>query len=89
MSRGISNAEIERVFKDINNAYLNESFIGLFPLTVMFEKVIPGKKYSFMNSNTGREDRPCTHWWKILNISLTSETLFFDSFGIAGLKNSW
>ena len=55
----------------------------------MFEKVIPGKKYSLMNSNTGREDRPCTHWWKTLNISLTSETLFFDSFGIAGLKNSW
>lgn len=68
MSRGISNAEIERVFKNINNAYLNESFIGLFPSNkkkkkpVMFEKVIPGKKYSFMNSNTGREDQPCTHW---------------------------
>ena len=50
MSRGISNFELERVFKDVNNADINENFLGVFPLNkinrfVMFEKIMPNKKY--------------------------------------------
>ena len=31
MTKGISNFEIERVFKEINNDDLNENFLGVFP----------------------------------------------------------
>ena len=32
MSKGISNFEIEKIFKDINNEDSNESFLGIFSL---------------------------------------------------------
>lgn len=54
---------------------------------VMFARMMPGKKYPFIISNTNRSDQPGTHWWSILNILPKSELLFFDSFGIMGLKN--
>ena len=53
----------------------------------MFEKNDASKKYPFIISNTDREYVSGTHSLSILNISLTSELLFFDSFWIAGLKN--
>ena len=31
MTKGISNFESERVFKEINNNVLNENFLGVFP----------------------------------------------------------
>ena len=54
MSRGISNFEIEKVFKEINNEDINKSFLGIFPSHkinkfVMFEKMMPGKKISVHN----------------------------------------
>ena len=52
----------------------------------MFEKMMAGKKYPFIISNTDRSDESGTHWWSILNISPKSELLFFDSFGISGMK---
>ena len=30
MSKGISNVEIERVFNEIDNADLNDNFVGVF-----------------------------------------------------------
>ena len=53
----------------------------------MFEKMMPEKEYSFMISNTGREDLPDTYWWNILNIFPTSGIFFFDLFGTTMLKN--
>ena len=55
MSQGISNFEIETVFKEINNN-LNKNFKGVFPADktnkfVMFEKMMSGKKYMFIISN--------------------------------------
>ena len=43
MSRGISNFEIEKVFKEINNEDINKNFLGVFPSDkinkfIMFEK---------------------------------------------------
>ena len=43
MSQGISNFEVENVFKEINNDDLNENFLHVFPSDeinkfVMFEK---------------------------------------------------
>ena len=48
MSRGISNFEIEIIFKEMNNADINNNFLGVFPSdkikkAVMFEKMVPEK----------------------------------------------
>ena len=51
--KDISNFEIEKVFKETNNDDLNKDFLGVFPSDkiskfVMFEKMMPGKKYPFI-----------------------------------------
>ena len=48
VSKGISNFEIEKIFKEINNEDINENFLGVFPSDkinkfIMFEKMMPGK----------------------------------------------
>ena len=53
----------------------------------MFEKMIPGKKYLFIISNSNISDEGGTHWWSILNILPKSQLLLFDSFGISGMKH--
>ena len=67
MSKGISNIEIEKLFKQTNNDDLNENFLGVYPSDkinkfIMFEKMIPGKKYPFLISNTDRNDQGRIHW---------------------------
>lgn len=54
---------------------------------VMFEKMMPEKKNTIIISNKDREDVAGKHWWSISNISPTSKLLFFDSVGIADVKN--
>ena len=54
---------------------------------VMFEKMMPEKKNTIIISNKDREDVVGTQWWSISSISPTSKLLFFDSFGIADVKN--
>ena len=82
MTKGISNFQMECVFKEINNDDLNENFLGIFPCDkinkfIMFERMMPGKKYPFIVSNTDRSDKNGTYWWRILNISPKSELFFF------------
>ena len=65
MSRGISNFEIEKVFKEINNEDINKDFLGVFHSDkinkfIMFEKMMLGKKYLFIISNTDRSDKDRT-----------------------------
>ena len=85
MTKGISNFEIEPVFKEINSDDLNENFLAVFPSDkinkfIMFERMMPGKKYPFIISNTDRSDKNGTHWWSILNISPKSELFFLLFF---------
>ena len=59
MSRGTSNFETEKVFNEINNEDINKNFLGVFPSDkinkfIMFEKMMPGKKYPFIISNTDK-----------------------------------
>ena len=66
MSREITNFEIEIIFKEMNNADINDNFLGVFPSDkikkfVMFEKMMPEKKYSFIISNIDRQDQPGQH----------------------------
>ena len=49
--------------------------------------MMKGKKYPFLIANTDRSDKPCTHWWSILDIDSKKGFLLFDSFGVLGLKN--
>ena len=49
--------------------------------------MIKGKKYTFLIANTDRSDKQGTHWWSILDIDGKKDFLFFDSFGIKGLKS--
>ena len=74
MLEGISNFEIEKVFKEINNEDINKNFLVLFSSDnlykfVMFEKIMPGKKYPLIISNTDRDNEDGLHWWSTLNIS--------------------
>ena len=60
MSKGISNIEIEKSFKEINNDDLNENFLGVYPSYklnkfIMFEKMMPGKKISFFDFKHGQK----------------------------------
>ena len=81
MTKAISNFKIELVFKEINNNDLKENFVGLFPSNrinkfIMFERMMPGKKYPFIISNTDRSYKNGTHWWNILNVSPKSKLFF-------------
>ena len=48
MSKGVSNFETEKRFKEINDEDIHEKFLGVFPSDkinkfIMFEKMMPGK----------------------------------------------
>ena len=92
MTNDISHFEIECIFKEVNNNDLNKNFRGVFPSGkinkfIMFERMMPGKKYPFIISNTDRSDKNGTHWWSILNTSPKSELFLFILFGIDGMKH--
>ena len=60
---------------------MNEHFLGVFCSDktnkfIMFERMMPGKKYPFFISKSDRNDKNGTHWWIILNISSKSELFF-------------
>ena len=62
MTKGISNIEIEKLFKEINNDDLSENFLDVYPSDkinklIMFQKMMPGKKYPFLVSNMDRSDQ--------------------------------
>ena len=89
MLQSILNFEIERVSKEINNNDLNKNFLGVFPSDriikfIMFEKIMPDKKYPFIILNTDKDSG--THWCSTLHISPKSELLFLDAFWISGMK---
>ena len=69
------------MFKKINNDDLNDNFLGVFPSDkinkfIMFERMMSGKKYTFIICNTDCGDKNGTHWWSVLNISSKSEPFF-------------
>ena len=46
MSKGISNFEMEKIFKEINNEDIHEKFLDIFlsdKINILFEKMMPGK----------------------------------------------
>ena len=81
MSRGISKFEIRKIFKDLNNEDIYGNFFGVLPSNkinklVILEKMMPEKNiYSFIISNTDREDQPDRHWQSILNKKIIKKVL--------------
>lgn len=62
----------------------------------MFEKMMHGKKYLLIISNSDRSDAGGTQWWSILNISPKKSTIWlvWDEWhekihGTGQQKNSW
>ena len=44
-------------------------------------------KYPFVISNTDSSEKSGKYWWSILDIEPKTDIIFFDSFGIDGLKH--
>ena len=89
---GLSNFDIEEIFNMANNSDLLQNFVGVFPSDKMnkfldFKKMMKGKRYPFLITNTDRSDKQGTHWWSILDIDGKKDFLLFDSFGMKDLKN--
>ena len=90
MSRGISDVDTNRVFSSLNNDDVNVNFVGAFPSDkinkfISFGKIMNGRNFSFLISNTDRLNKMGTHWWSVFDIELKIEFFLFDSFGIEGL----
>ena len=91
--RSISNFQIEDAINKIGDEDLLNNFVGVFPSNYMNKFInhvamIEDKegKYPFIMANTDSDDKKGVHWWSVLNIEPRNDLLFFDSFGLDGLK---
>ena len=94
MSKGISNIQIEKAFRDLDDEDINDSFVGVFSVNHMnrfidYKTMILEKKgkYLFIITNTDSSEKEGTYWWSIMDIDPKTDLLFFDSFGVDGLKS--
>ena len=91
---GISNFQIEETFKKIGDEDLLKNFVGVFPSNKMNKfidhaaMISESGKFPFVIANTDADDKPGVHWWSILDIEPKNDIyIFFDTFGIEGLKH--
>ena len=81
---GISNEQIEKAFRDINDSDLLDNFVGVFPSDYLNKfinhtaMISNSEKYPFIIANTDYSQKAGTHWLSIF---------FFDSYGLDGLKH--
>ena len=86
MTKGISNLQIEKAFKQLNDQDIEENFVGVFPANrvnwfIDYKAMISEKegKYPFIIANA--------EWWNIMDTEPKTDLLFFDTFGVDGLKS--
>ena len=91
---GISNFQIEETFKKIGDEDLLKNFLGVFPSNKMNKfiyhaaMISESGKFPFVIANTDADYKPGVHWWSILDIEPKNDIyIFFDTFGIEGLKH--
>ena len=90
---GISNEQIEKAFRDINDTDLLDNFVGVFSSDYMNKfinhtaMISNSGKYPFIIVNTDDSQKAGTYWWSILDIEPKTDILFFDSYGLDGLKH--
>ena len=89
-SKGVSNFQIEDAIANIGT----NNFVGVFLSNYMntftdHAAIMTAKKgkYPFIIANTDASSKQGTHWWSILDIEPKTDTFFFDSFGLDGLKH--
>ena len=94
MSKGISNLQIKNAIRNIRDEDLDDNFVGVFPSNRMNKFIndaamISKKKgkYHFVIANTDSSEKGGTHWWSIPDIEPKTDIIFFDSFGLDGLKH--
>ena len=69
MSKGISNYQIDKFFKEEDNEELKKNYMGTFSIDfvtkyINFYEIIKHRnvKYPFEIFNTSKENEPGTHW---------------------------
>ena len=79
---GISNTQIEKAFREIDDPDLLENFVGVFPSDYLNKFVNHTAminnfgKYPFIIANTDDSKKEGTHWWSILDMN--PELTFFS-----------
>ena len=83
MAVGISNFQIEKALKDIDDPDIYDNIVGVFPANQMnrfidYKAMISEKKskYPFTIVNTDSSDKDGTHWWSILDIEPQIDIFF-------------
>ena len=90
---GISNGQIEKVFRDLGDPDLFDNFVGVFPSDYLNKfknhatMIKNSGKYSFIIANTDDSQKDGTHWWSILDIEPKTDVFFLNSYGLDGPKH--
>ena len=80
---GISNIQIEKAFRDLDDPDLLDNFVGVFPSDYLNKfvnhaaMINDSGKRSFIISNTDDSKKDRTHWWSILDIEPKTDIFFF------------
>ena len=89
MSKGISNLQIRKAFKEINDQDIDENSVGVFPANHMnrfidYKTMISEKKekYPFVIANTDSSDKDGSHWWSIMDIEPKTDLLFLTRLAL-------
>ena len=89
----ISNTQIEKAFKEIDEPDLLNNFFGVFPSDYLNKfvnlaaMINNSGKYPFIIANADDSEKEGTHWWSILDIEPKTDIFFFDSYTLDGLKH--
>ena len=92
MSRGISNHQIDKFFKE-QNEVLQQNYMGTYSIDsitkyIDFYGIIKKRnaQYPFAIFNTSTENEKGEHWWSFLDIRPKNTLFLFDSLGLDGFK---
>ena len=92
MSKGISNFQIDKVFKE-QNEELQKNYMGTYSIDsitkyIGFYSIIKKRnaQYPFAIFNTAKENEPGKHWWSFLDIRPKNSLFLFDSLGLDGFN---
>ena len=89
---GISNIQIEKAFRDLDDPDLLDNFVSVFPSDYLNKfvnhvaMINDSGKRPFIIANTDDSKKDRTHWWIILDIEPKTD-IFFYSYGLDGLKH--
>ena len=83
MAKRISNFQIEKALKNIDDPDINGNFVGVCPANQMnrfidYKTMISEKKskYPFIIANADSSDNDGTHWWSILDTEPRTNLFF-------------